>query len=474
MTRSADFFCAAETAAAVLRETRIRTFPVPLKQVLRHCGVRLLPYRDFCREEGCTEEDCFSWFGKDASSIRCGTRFLILYNEKRSPALRIRFSVAHELGHILLGHHAETDEEKRFDRELYELQEEEANCFARNLLCPARALDKLFRLYDYHIDRAVNGAMRIVWQSCRRLTDRTNSQLSDTTLTERAFLLTPTAAEMRLRTLHADLRLTDSRDDRELLQNIRFTATVRCRECGAPWVPGASACYACGTKGRFGFYHAEGRTEPPKGAPYDTLTCCVRLCPVCGKYDHRSGARYCTGCGVNLTNDCEGTASGTGEKIRRHANPPFARYCLRCGKPTSFLRQNLLTEDGKLTLPVAPEKRTQEKTDPEPFSPDCLSLPRQGDRICPRCGTGNRKWRTDCRVCQCPLDNTCPVCGTENTPDARYCLRCGEPTPFERFHAFDIAVQRQERAMARNILALYATRGIYYEWDNGPGQGETF
>ena len=271
--------------------------------------MRLLPYRDFCREEGCTEEDCFNWFGKDASSIRCGTRFLILYNEKQSLALRIRFSVAHELGHILLGHHAETDEEKRFDRELYEIQEEEANCFARNLLCPARALEKLFRLYDYHTDRAVNGAMRIVWQSCRRLTDRTNSQLSDTALTERAFLLTPTAAEMRLRTLHADLRLTDSRDDRELLRNIRFTATVRCRECGAPWVPGASACYAC---------------------------------------------------------------------------------------------------------------------------------------------------------------------GTENTPDARYCLRCGKPTPFERFHAFDIAVQRQERAMARNILALYATRGIYYEWDNGPGQGEPF
>ena len=133
MTRSADFFRAAETAAAVLREARIRTFPVPLKQVLRRCGVRLLPYRDFCREEGCTEEDCFSWFGKDASSIRCGTRFLILYNEKRSPALRIRFSVAHELGHILLGHHAETDEEKRFDRELYELQEEEARLKSQDL-----------------------------------------------------------------------------------------------------------------------------------------------------------------------------------------------------------------------------------------------------------------------------------------------------------------------------------------------------
>jgi len=58
-------------------------------------------------------------------SVVRGNRRLILYNESL-PFGCVRFTIAHEIGHAILGH---VDE--------FSLAaEREANCFARNLLCP--------------------------------------------------------------------------------------------------------------------------------------------------------------------------------------------------------------------------------------------------------------------------------------------------------------------------------------------------
>lgn len=55
---------------------------------------------------------------------------IILYNENM-PLSCIRFTVAHEIGHAVLGHTDEQDPNA----------EKEANCFARNLLCPVPVID---------------------------------------------------------------------------------------------------------------------------------------------------------------------------------------------------------------------------------------------------------------------------------------------------------------------------------------------
>lgn len=58
-------------------------------------------------------------------SIVSGEKRVILYNET-VPLGSIRFTIAHEIGHAVLGHTDEHDP----------ANEKEANCFARNLLCP--------------------------------------------------------------------------------------------------------------------------------------------------------------------------------------------------------------------------------------------------------------------------------------------------------------------------------------------------
>lgn len=55
----------------------------------------------------------------------------IYYNDTKDYST-IRFTLAHELGHIVLEHNEDND-----------ISQKEANCFARNLLCPIPVIDEL-------------------------------------------------------------------------------------------------------------------------------------------------------------------------------------------------------------------------------------------------------------------------------------------------------------------------------------------
>lgn len=77
------------------------------------------------------DEDAWIWLNREA------------WSEFRAGAPRTRFSVAHELGHIML-HVAELAElEVRVDAEHNERVEDEANKFAGRLLIPDAALKRL-------------------------------------------------------------------------------------------------------------------------------------------------------------------------------------------------------------------------------------------------------------------------------------------------------------------------------------------
>ena len=86
-------------------------------------------------------EDLFavSEYGFSIKDKQKGSR-IIYYNEKM-PLACIRLTLAHEIGHAVLGHQDEDDP----------FAEKEANCFARNLLCPVPVITALNLLFtkDY-------------------------------------------------------------------------------------------------------------------------------------------------------------------------------------------------------------------------------------------------------------------------------------------------------------------------------------
>lgn len=90
-------------------------------------------------------------FSKDGFIYREGNNFYIFYNEDMYPN-RINFTIAHELGHIVLNHDLVGGKYKNRKILTYggnDLLEHQANTFAQNILMPA---DKMVLLKNHSVD----------------------------------------------------------------------------------------------------------------------------------------------------------------------------------------------------------------------------------------------------------------------------------------------------------------------------------
>ena len=124
----------------ILLACRVEKLPVDLNTVLRHLGVRAYSYgrgRDILAAAGLAE------VAKQVSGLTfyIGDRPVILYNDAETPQ-RIRFTIGHELGHIVLGH-VRPGDHTRQNREPQpgdDPVEQAANRFAADLLAPACVL----------------------------------------------------------------------------------------------------------------------------------------------------------------------------------------------------------------------------------------------------------------------------------------------------------------------------------------------
>lgn len=88
-------------------------------------------YAGFCERTGASRASLFPHSGADGLSVRHNGLYLVLYDERVESERRRAFTLAHEIGHILLGHAGGEDAA---------IEEREANAFAASLLAPAAAV----------------------------------------------------------------------------------------------------------------------------------------------------------------------------------------------------------------------------------------------------------------------------------------------------------------------------------------------
>lgn len=127
-----DYNRAARLAYKTLLALHIETLPVDPLQILSFCrNTTVHTYTEVMYLFGKTSRSAFKadcMEGKEAMTIRrdFGSRigYELIYDNHVQP-LRQRFTLAHELGHILMKHHDETPSEER-----------EADYFASQLLAP--------------------------------------------------------------------------------------------------------------------------------------------------------------------------------------------------------------------------------------------------------------------------------------------------------------------------------------------------
>ena len=81
-------------------ECNLTKLPIDLKSIYKHYGITAIPYSKFNGWDLVKEE------AKDGDgfSIKINEKCFIVFNEKNVSRGRLRFTIAHEIGHILLGH----------------------------------------------------------------------------------------------------------------------------------------------------------------------------------------------------------------------------------------------------------------------------------------------------------------------------------------------------------------------------------
>lgn len=121
----------------ILTEQKISSLPIKISKICINYGIRIRNYgenRNLINEIG--EEDELS---NDGFTTNIKGKPIIFYDETKSPG-RIRFTIVHELGHILLNH---IGKYKLINREPAPEDnpiEQAANVFASRLLAPACVL----------------------------------------------------------------------------------------------------------------------------------------------------------------------------------------------------------------------------------------------------------------------------------------------------------------------------------------------
>jgi len=109
----------------ILLQERVTTMPVKISSICRQMGIEVAYYDGDSTGDGC----CTIIDGKP-----------IILVKKNCNHARQRFTVAHELGHILLGHVGKYDLVNREPSSSDNPIEHEANVFASRLLAPACVL----------------------------------------------------------------------------------------------------------------------------------------------------------------------------------------------------------------------------------------------------------------------------------------------------------------------------------------------
>lgn len=138
-----DYKRARNLSWRVLLDTGTRELPVKVSRICVAYGVTLRSYqagapliRVLGLEDQCEVSDGFT--------VRSDGRCYVFYNMEQSPG-RVRFTIAHELGHVLLGHLGD-GEHTVYNREPSpedSPDEHTANVFASRLLAPACVLHAL-------------------------------------------------------------------------------------------------------------------------------------------------------------------------------------------------------------------------------------------------------------------------------------------------------------------------------------------
>lgn len=336
------------------------TFPVNILQLIANLpDVHLVTFQEF-------NETIALDFGKraeqisdEAFSCETSTGYVIFYNDDTNFKLprRIRFTLAHELGHILLGHF---DNHKGFlSRNGFDIadpvREKEADIFASELLVPkglvaigcsqTEIVDK-FDISEDAAYYALKTKTQYPWL-------RTPAVLRNATFVPKKYFFNAMPQN----------EFDDKTEwDAKFIPDTYFHYCPQCHYLLILNGIKNKYCTLCGSgdlriasKSRYLEFHETDEQEAfinlkenPLNMSYTTLRVddegrLAQECPRCGNENTRDN--FCSVCGVGIINECSGYFADFDVEMDDPCKGALLgadRYCPKCGSQSTFLKHGLL------------------------------------------------------------------------------------------------------------------------------------
>jgi len=339
---SARYDRSVRIAHEFLLNENITSFPIDPFIIINKHKWGLITYTELARKYRVNISQVIIAFeSEDGYIMFDGVGYIIAYNDTIRSAGRIRFSLMHEIGHILLTHLVDFKEtilmRNSLSEEKYRILENEANVFARNSLSPALVVKGL------------------------RLGSKADIAYY--------FKISQAAADTRLKCIDLDLRYTTAIitiDQKNQFRSFVYSImhSNYCSFCGYFFVrKAAKYCQICG--------HSELLKRGKRKMKYTGYDLDedgrALICPKCENEETSYGDK-CIICGTNLINECAGTPTndngyeGYSQSCDNIA-PGNARYCYNCGNETTFFQSGVLKpwneEIKKLEVAVTIEEEIQ-------------------------------------------------------------------------------------------------------------------
>lgn len=325
-------------AREVMREIDIHGLPIDPLHVCEVLNILVIPFSE-------TKDDGFfeaigigSIDDLDGFCYSDGTgNFVIFYDDARTPRERINFTIAHELGHIILGHMKNTTTRPRYmTNRKSDPREKEADRFAGELIRPP---------------------IPFVLTGCTRADDIQ----SVCNITYEAASVCSNLVQTMQRKRNDPYFFNDFRFYHE--QFFNFIYAKYCGRCRHTFVSAdAKFCPVCGNE------HLQWHNErlpililaaaglegqlvmKYKEYPVNEQNQVLR-CIRCDNEDLRPEDRYCKICGAPVYNYCAGQYADVGygdheldprQSCGMITLPSNARYCTSCGGISAFYHTQLL------------------------------------------------------------------------------------------------------------------------------------
>lgn len=296
-------YCIDKAMEFILKEN-LNSFPFDSDKIIKKHKWSRLKYSQLAHENAVSLNDIIEAFGtQDGYTMFNGRNYTISYNDTHIPG-RIYFTKLHEIGHIYLNHFIDFDETEIKRNSMtnyqYKVLENEANCFARNVIAPAVIVNKL----DLNTPEKIS----------------------------KYFGITESAAKTRLDLLKLDCKHISNAYE-NMLSNFWGNNIYKkhCLICNYGFnFKDSLYCPICGNGN---LILGDGYMK------YDFIDLNekfkAKICPICENENTNIEGDYCQICGSHIKNKCSFCEIDLeGE----------ARFCNYCGSPSTFLENNYLIE----------------------------------------------------------------------------------------------------------------------------------